>query len=126
MYSLILAGAEALIVIVGIALLYWWTNKQAEEANAAMPKHLTESDFMANMVKDGDATMKQSAINRTAQVGGVLPRDTTIELQFIIVYHATRVGISKQARFRSERRAFFADKNWKKYRSVIAGAEKEK
>ena len=80
MFSVFLAGFEAIVVVVGLALLYWWTNKQAEEANAAMPKHLTEQDYLVAMTKQADQAIKQNAINRSTLVSGVLSRDTTIQL----------------------------------------------
>ena len=50
---------------------------------------------------------------------GMLKRDTTCMLQSLIIYHATRVGINMQSKFRSNRRAYFADNNWTKYRTLI-------
>ena len=33
MFSVALATLEVVLVLVGIYLLYWWTNKEATEAN---------------------------------------------------------------------------------------------
>lgn len=118
-FSIALVFFEIFTVVIGILLLYWWTNKEAIESSAAMPNYLTEQDVMNNMVKEADEAMKRNLICRPAHLGGFLKRETTLELQSIVVYHATRVGIAKQAQFRRDRRAFFADKNWRRYRSLI-------
>ena len=53
MFSAALATLEVILVLVGIYLLYWWTNKEANEANKnlqdAMPAK--EEDYLKLMVK---------------------------------------------------------------------------
>ena len=118
-FSAALVLFEIFSVVLGIALLYWWTNKEASEAEASIQNNLTEEDVMNIMVKEAKEALKKNMINKPTLVGGILKRETTLELQSIVVYHATRVGIARHSQFRRERRAFFADKNWAKYRSII-------
>ena len=49
-FSIALIFFEIFTVVIGIFLLYWWTNKEAIESSAEMPNYLTEQDVMNNMV----------------------------------------------------------------------------
>lgn len=89
---------------------------------------MSEDEYLKLMLKTVDQmdNLKPVLLARQVLVSGQLKRETVCELQNLLIYHATRVGIARQARFRQERRAFFADSNWKRYRMVIEAAEKEK
>ena len=130
MFSEALASLEILLVLLGVGLLYWWTNKEANEANKNLQDKMpaTEEDYLVMMMNAAKSNEKLNPVvlARQTVLSGYLQRNTTCEVQQLAVYHAARVGIARQARFRSERRAFFSDKNWKRYRAVIADAEKEK
>ncbi len=53
-----LACFEILLVALGLSLLYWWTNKEAEEANQNMQKSLlaSENDYLDIMIEAAKAT----------------------------------------------------------------------
>ena len=57
------------------------------------------------------------AIQRTPI--GLLRRKTVLDLQSLVIYYSTRTGMSTTMQDRKERRAHFANKNWKKYKQTI-------
>ena len=132
MFSAALATLEVILVLVGIYLLYWWTNKEANEANKnlqdAMPAK--EEDYLKLMVKKASENkpllMSLVATKALTGASGHFRKNTVQDLQSLIVYHATRVGISLQAQFRRERRELFAIKKWPQYKKLIEEAEKTK
>ena len=132
MFSVALATLEVVLVLVGIYLLYWWTNKEATEANKnlqdAMPGR--EEDYLKLMVKKASENkpliMSLVATKALTGASGHLRKNTVQDIQSLIVYYATRVGISMQAQFRRERRELFAIQKWSQYRKLIEEAEKTK
>jgi len=57
---------------------------------------------------------------------GLLPRKTALDLQCLVIYYSTRTGMSAMRHERRERRAYFADKHWKRYKQAILRTQKEK
>ena len=121
MISVTLAAVEILLIVLGVYLLYWWTNREASDAQQNLKNSMpaTEEDFMVRMIESAsqEEKLKKAILQRQLIINnGIFKRDTTVLIQYHIIYQATSVGIALQNMFRSNRRAYFADKNWQKYR----------
>ena len=124
MISVTLAAVEILLIVLGVYLLYWWTNREATDAQQNLKNSMpaTEEDFMVRMIESAsqEEKLKKTILQRQLIINnGIFKRDTTVLIQYHIIYQATSVGIALQNMFRSNRRAYFADKNWQKYRQLI-------
>ena len=56
MISIALASLEIVLILLGIGLLYWWTNKEANEAGKRLNDRLlaSEEDYLKLMVRTAE------------------------------------------------------------------------
>ena len=115
--NILLVLLEAAVIGVFLFVLYRWTYEEGTQtgANKRHIDELTERDYIDLMLKTVDQEVGPT--KKTAL--GLLQRKTVLDLQAVIIYYSTRTGQSALKQERIERRAHFADKNWKRYKMVI-------
>ena len=124
MMNAIFVVLEVAVIALFLFLLYKWSHEEGAHtpANAKRIDELTEQDYMDLMLKTADQEVGQ--IHKTPL--GLLQRKTVLDLQSVIIYYTTRTGMSALKRERIERRAHFADKNWKRYKKAIHDQQRVK